>query len=179
MKHTFKQKLLQDLQTKLGKKNIHEVPFIEKVVVSMGIGSTVAKKGIKEFWEFEKNIAIITGQKPILIKSKKAISNFKLRENMPVMFKVTLRRQKAYDLIDRLVKIVLPRGRDFNGISTRSFDHNANYNLGFPSYQIFPEFGLEDITMPMGLQINIVTNTKIKEDTKALLEHLGMIFQEK
>lgn len=88
------------------------------------------------------------------------------------MFKVTLRRQKAYDLIDRLVKIVLPRGRDFNGISTRSFDHNANYNLGFPSYQIFPEFGLEDITIPMGLQINIVTNTKIKEDTKALLEHL-------
>jgi large subunit ribosomal protein L5 len=118
----FNKEIVPMLKEKLGVKNVNQTPKIDKVIVSIGIGSLATRKSIKDFEEFEKNLKKITGQKPVLIKSRKAISNFKLREGMPVMLKSTLRRDKAYDFLDRFVKVVLPRLRDFNGLSSKSFD---------------------------------------------------------
>lgn len=172
----FVKEHVPNLQKKLDIKNVNAVPKIEKVVISIGIGSLVTRKGQKDFEEFESNLIKITGQKPRLVKSKKSISNFKLREDMPVMMQSTLRRQKAHDFLDRLNKLVLPRVRDFDGLSAKSFDHQGNYNVGLKDYSIFPELGLEDATIPMGLQINVVT-TGDAEQTRALLEELGFIFK--
>lgn len=134
-----KSELFAKLKDHLNLKNINQAPKVDKVIVAMGIGSLVTRKGHKDFEEFERNLIRITGQKPVLIKSKKAISNFKLREGMPVMLKVTLRGERAYDFLDRFCKLVLPRVRDFSGISKKSFDPKGNLNLGLQNYNIFPE----------------------------------------
>lgn len=175
----YKSKTRSALQKDLKKKNIHEAPSLDKVVVSVGIGSLATRKGVKDFAELEKNLAAITGQKPVITKSKKAISNFKLRENMPVMLKVTLRREKAYEFLDKLTKIVMPRVRDFVGLSTKSFDPNNNYNIGLTTQAIFPEILADDANAAMGIQINIVTNALTKEDAIAMMKALGFIFAEK
>ena len=125
----FRKKTLPTLQKTLGVKNINAVPKLEMVIVAIGIGSLATRKSIKDFDEFEKIILKITGQKARMIKSKKSISNFKLREGLPVMLQVTLRKQRAYDFVDRFVKLVLPRMRDFSGLSDKSFDHQANYTI--------------------------------------------------
>ena len=152
---------------KLGAKNPNAMPKIEKIVVACGIGSLVTRKGHKDFDEFEKNMIKITWQKPQMIKSRKSISNFKLREWLPVMLRVTLRKKKAYDFIDRFVKLVLPRVRDFSWISEKSFDHQANFNMWLVSYNVFPELNVDDVVTPMGLQITIVTSTKNTELAKS------------
>ena len=125
----FNTKTLKDLQKQLGTKNINAVPKIDKVIVAVGIGSLATRKSLKDFDEFEKNIQKITGQKARVFKSKKAISNFKLREGLPVMLQTTLRKQRAYDLLDRLVKLVMPRMRDFSGLSDKNFDGQGNFSL--------------------------------------------------
>lgn len=173
----FNKEIVPALKEKLGVKNVNQIPKVEKVVVSVGIGSLATRKSIKDFDEFEKNLKKITGQKPVLIKSRKAISNFKLREGMPVMLKSTLRREKAYDFLDRFVKVVLPRLRDFSGLSSKSFDAKGNLNIGIVNYNIFPELDIEDVTMPMGLQITIVTTSTSIEQSKALLEGLWLLFK--
>lgn len=173
----FNKETVPALKEKLGVKNIHSVPRIEKVIVSIGIGSLATRKSIKDFDEFEKNITKITGQKPTLIKSRKAISNFKLREGMPVMYKVSLRRDRAYDFLDRFVKVVLPRLRDFTGLSSKSFDPKGNLNIGLVNYNIFPELNVDDVNTPMGLQITIVTSTTSTEKSKALLQELWLLFK--
>ena len=125
----FNTKTLKDLQKQLGTKNINAVPKIDKVIVAVGIGSLATRKSLKDFDEFEKNIQKITGQKARVFKSKKAISNFKLREGLPVMLQTTLRKQRAYDFLDRLVKLVMPRMRDFSGLSDKNFDGQGNFSL--------------------------------------------------
>jgi len=125
----FRKKTQPTLQKNLGIKNINAVPKLEKVIVAIGIGSLATRKSVKDFDEFEKVILKITGQKARMIKSKKSISNFKLREGLPVMLQVTLRKQRAYDFVDRFVKLVLPRMRDFSGLSDKSFDNQANYSI--------------------------------------------------
>ncbi len=167
------------LQKELQKKNIHQVPSIDKVIVSVGIGSLATRKGVKDFSDLEKNLMSITGQKPVMIKSKKAISNFKLREDMPVMLKVTLRKDKAYDFLHKLTTIVMPRVRDFVGLNPKSFDPNNNYNIGLATQSIFPELMADDTQAAMGVQINVVTNAETKEDAIALMKALGFIFVEK
>ncbi|MEI7477866.1 MAG: 50S ribosomal protein L5 [bacterium] len=162
----------QSLQKTLGKKNIHEVPVVDKVIVSVGIGSLATRKGVKDFSDIEKNLIKITGQKPVLIKSKKSISNFKLREDMPVMFKVTLRREKAYEFLDKLTKIVLPRVRDFVGLNPKSFDPQNNINIGLTTQGIFPELLTDEPGAAMGVQITIVTHAKEKEDVVVMLKKL-------
>lgn len=169
--------LLTSVQKKLGLKNIHQTPRIEKVIVAIWIGSLATRKGMKDFSELEKNLQKITGQKPCMILSKKSISNFKLREDMPSMLKVTLREQKAYDFLKKLTKIVLPRVRDFNGLLVKSFDSNGWYSLGLKTYNIFPELHPDDITTDTGIQISIESSSKNKDEVKALLETLGFIFQ--
>ena len=172
-----KSELFAKLKDHLQLKNINQVPKIDKVIVSMGIGSLVTRKGHKDFEEFEKNLIRITGQKPVLIKSKKAISNFKLREGMPVMLKGTLRGVRAYDFLDRFAKMVLPRIRDFSVVSKKNFDPKGNLNLWLQNYNIFPELGVDDVNLPMGLQLTIVSTAGTPEASQALLQEIGFIFK--
>ena len=167
----------KELQTKLGVKNINAVPEIDSVVVTMWIGSIVTRKWHKDFEEFEKNLTKITGQKPHVIKSKKSISNFKLREWMPVMLQSTIRKSRAIDFLDRFCKLVLPRVRDFEWINKRSFDQQGNLNIGIKNYNIFPELGVDAITVPMWVGISIVTTTTDIEQSQALLEELWFVFK--
>jgi large subunit ribosomal protein L5 len=165
------------MKDKLELTNINEVPKVDKVVVAMGIGSLVTRKGHKDFEEFEKNLKTITGQKPHLCKSRKAISNFKLREGLPVMLKVTLRKDRAMDFLERVVKLVLPRMRDFTGISKRSFDAAGNLNFGIVNYALFPEFGVDEVSIPMGIQITVVTTAGTPVKSQLFLEEMGFIFK--
>lgn len=173
----FNANVIKNLQKQLGIKNINAVPKIDKVIVGVGIGSLSTRKSLKDFDEFEKIITKITGQKSRVFKSKKAISNFKLREGLPVMLQTTLRKQRAYDFLDRFVKLVMPRIRDFSGLSEKNFDGQGNYSIWLPNYNIFPELSLDDVATPMGLQITIVTTTKDNTHAKALLQALGFIFK--
>lgn len=173
----FKEKIRYELKEKLWKKNIHQVPQIEKVVVSMWIWSLVTRKWIKDFSDLEKNLATITWQKPVVVKSKRAVSNFKLRKWMPVMLKVTLRKERAYDFIERMIKLYLPRVRDFKWVSPRKFDWFGNYNYAFLNQTVFPEIKPDDIKNSMGVQVTIVTTTDSDEEAKVLLESLWFIFE--
>jgi large subunit ribosomal protein L5 len=172
-----KAELYEKMKEKLHLKNINEAPKVDKVIVAMGIGSLVTRKGHKDFEEFEKNLKTITGQKPHLCKSKKSISNFKLREGLPVMLKVTLRKDRALDFLERTTKLVLPRVRDFTGISKKSFDPQGNLNFGIVNYALFPEFGVEEVSIPMGLQITVVTTAGNPEKAQLFLEEMGFIFK--
>jgi len=125
----FNKKIIKDLQKQIGVKNLNAVPKIDKVIVAVGIGSLATRKSLKDFDEFEKVITKITGQKARILKSKKAISNFKLREGIPVMLQTTLRKQRAYDFLDRFMKLVMPRLRDFSGFTEKNFDGQGNFNL--------------------------------------------------
>jgi len=165
------------LQKKLKITNINAVPKIDSVIITMGIGSMVTRKWHKDFEEFEKNLIKITGQKPRLIKSKQSISNFKLREGMPVMLQTTIRKTKAIDFLDRFYKLVLPRIRDFEGIKSKSFDKQWNLNMGINNYNIFPELWIDDVTIPMWIGITIVTTTNKKEESQSLLEEIGFVFK--
>ena len=158
-----KSELFEQMKDQLQLKNINETPKVDKVVVSMGIGSIVTRKWHKDFEEFEKNLKTITGQKPQLCKSKKSISNFKLREGMPVMLRVTLRKSRAADFLDRVTKLVLPRIRDFT--------------CGIANYAIFPELAVDAVTIPMGIQITVVTTAGTPEKAQIFLQDLGFIFK--
>lgn len=175
---SFHKKWVAQLQKTLWLKNINEVPHIEKVVVSMGIGSLATKKWVKDFSEFEEHLQRITGQLPQMVLSKSAVSNFKLREGMPSMLMCTLRGRKAYDFLERLNTIVFPRQRDFRGLPTRSFDGQANLNLWFKQYDVFPEIGPDDMKTPLGIQVTMVTTTPEKEHSVALLKQLGFVIAE-
>jgi large subunit ribosomal protein L5 len=155
---------------------VHEVPRVDKIIVSMGIGSLATRKGVKDFSELEEHLTRITGQKPHMVLSRKSVSNFKLREGMPVMLKTTLRGQKAHDFFERLTTLVFPRVRDFKGVSPRKFDSSGNLHIGMKQYDIFPEIGPDDMKTPLGIQISIVTTADDKESSIKLLQSLGMIF---
>lgn len=172
-----KDTLKANLQKKLDIKNVNAIPRIDSVVITMGIGSIVTRKWQKDFEEFEKNLIKITGQKPRMIKAKQSISNFKLREWMPVMLQVTIRKTKALDFLNRFYKLVLPRIRDFEGTNPKSFDNQANLTIGLKNYDIFPELWVDDVTIPMGLGITIVTTTNNKNESQALLEEIWFVFK--
>ena len=172
----FKKDLEAKLIKKLAIKNIHQVPKIDKVIVSIGVGSLHTRKWVKDFSEFEKNLAAITWQKATMVLSKKNVSNFKLREGMPSMLKVTLRGNKAYYFLFKLMSIVLPRVRDFAWLSLKSFDRDGNYSIGLKSYEIFPELHPDNISLSTGIQITINTTSTNKNDTKELMEEFGFVF---
>ena len=172
-----KAELFEKMKDKLQLKNINETPRVEKVIVSMGIGSLVTRKGQKDFEEFENNMKTITGQMPHLCKSRKAISNFILREGMPVMLKSTLRKERAIDFLERVTQLVFPRIRDFTGISKKSFDPKGNLNFGITNYALFPELAVDSVTIPMGLQVTVVTTAGTPEKAQMFLEELGFIFK--
>lgn len=175
----FKENLKLKLKEKLWKSNIHQVPEIKKIVICMWIWSLSTRKWVKDFSDLESNLIKISWQKPIMLKSKKAISNFKLREGLPVMLKVTLRKDRAYDFIERLTKMVFPRVRDFVGIYEKNFDGKWNYNIGFPTQVVFPELRPEDIVTTHWIQITIATSADTNADAIELFRELGFIFAAK
>ena len=177
LKEKYQQSIAPALMKELGTKNVNAVPKLEKIIINVGIGKLLA--GGKDYSEVVQNISMIAGQKPVVAKSKKSISNFKLRENMPVGVHVTLRGDKMYDFVNKLVNITLPRTRDFRGISPRSFDGKGNYSFALREHTVFPEINPDDIVKLHGLQITVVTSAKNNEDSLKLLKALGFPFQEK
>ena len=166
--------VLPKLAKDLGK-NVNALPRLEKVVVNMGIGSLVTG-GQKDYSLFEKHLTLITGQKPVLSKSRKAISNFKLREGLAVCLTVTLRGQRMYDFLEKLIHVVLPRVRDFQGLRPKSIDGAGNFNLGLKEQTLFPEIVQDDVIKTHGIQITVVTKSQSPEDSLLLLQNIGFPF---
>lgn len=174
-KEHYTQKVLPELAKELGITNPMQLPTIEKVVVNMGIGSYVAA-GHKDFSSLKNDLALITGQLPRINHARKSVSNFKLREGMPVGMMVTLRGQRMYDFLEKLIGVVLPRVRDFRGVSAKSFDKEGNFNFGIKEHTIFPEVPQLDVVKSHGMQITIKFKTESKEHSHALLKKLGFPF---
>jgi large subunit ribosomal protein L5 len=173
----YKTRVVPALREKHGYKNIHEVPKVTKVVVNSSVGAGADSKEALEVAKSE--IAMITGQRPISTLSKKSIANFKLRKGQAIGAKVTLRGRMMYEFLDRLIKMSLPRIRDFRGVSTKSFDGKGNYTLGVSDQSIFPEIELDKIKRNIGFDITIVTSARTNEEAKSLLSELGMPFADK
>ena len=163
------------LKQKRQYKNVHQIPRMEKIVVNMGVSASLEKGAIDDA---AKDLAMITGRKPVISKSRKSIANFKLREGMPIGCRVTLRRDAMYEFFDRLVAVTLPRIRDFRGTSPRSFDGRGNYSLGIADQTVFPEIELDKIKRQQGMDVTIVTSAQNDEEARELLKLMGMPFAE-
>jgi len=155
--------------------NVHEVPRMEKIVVNMGVSASLEKSAVDDA---AKDLALITGRKPTISKSRHNIANFKLREGLPIGCRVTLRRDAMYEFFDRLIATALPRIRDFRGLSPRSFDGRGNYSLGVGDQTIFPEIELDKIKRQQGMDITVVTSAETDEEALDLLRLMGMPFAE-
>jgi large subunit ribosomal protein L5 len=175
----FAEKYTKDIVPALTKefnfKNPNEVPRLEKIVINMGLGAAVTNPKIVD--AAVEELRAITGQKPIVTRSKKAIASFKLRAGLPIGAMVTLRRARMWEFLDRLVTLALPRTRDFRGVSRKAFDGKGNYTLGLREQIIFPEINYDRIDVIKGLNISFVTTAKNDEEGRALLKHLGMPFR--
>lgn len=164
------------LVEKYGYKNPHQVPRLQKITVNMGVGGAVADKKMLDV--AAAAIADITGQRPVLTVARKSIAGFRLREGMPIGCMVTLRRQRMYEFMDRLISIVLPRVRDFRGISRKAFDGRGNYSLGLAEQLVFPELNPDKYTRPQGMNIAFVTTALSNDEGRDLLELMGMPFRQ-
>ncbi len=175
LKDKYRAEISPQLMKDLGYKNVSQVPKLSKVVLNMGLGEAIQNAKVMD--GAVKELTAISGQKPIVTKSRKAIANFKLREGMAIGCAVTLRGDRMYEFLDRLVSLALPRVRDFRGISDRSFDGRGNYSLGIREQIIFPEIELDTVDKVRGLSVSIVTTAKTDAEGKALLKALGMPFR--
>ena len=171
----YREVIVPNMMKELGIKNIMECPKLEKIVVNMGVGEATQNSKLMD--AAVNDLSIITGQKPIIRKAKKSEAGFKLREGMPIGAKVTLRQERMYEFLDRLVSIVLPRVRDFEGVPTNSFDGRGNYSLGLRDQLVFPEIDFDKVDKLLGMSITIVSSAKNDEHGKALLTAFGMPFQ--
>jgi large subunit ribosomal protein L5 len=174
LQEKYEKEVVPALIEKFGYKNIMEVPKLDKVVVNMGVGE--AKDNAKVLESAMADMQLITGQKPILTRAKKSIANFKIRQNMPIGCKVTLRKSRMFEFADKLMNVALPRVRDFRGISDKSFDGRGNYSLGIKEQLIFPEVEYDKIDKVRGMDIIFVTTAKTDEEARELLRFLGMPF---
>jgi len=174
LKDRYTKEVRKKLQDEFGIKNPMAVPKIEKVVLNMGVGEAI--QNIKILDSAVDELATITGQKPVVTKAKKSIASFKLREGQSIGTRVTLRGEKMYEFLDRLINIALPRVRDFRGVPTKSFDGRGNYTLGIRDHLIFPEIDPGKVDKSKGMNITIVTNAKNDEQARFLLRELGMPF---
>ena len=177
LKEKYETSIKKELTEKFGYTTPMQVPKLEKIVVNMGVGEAVHNS--KALDDAIEELTVITGQKPIATKAKKSIANFKLREGMPIGAKVTLRGERMYEFLDKLVSIALPRVRDFHGISGNSFDGRGNYTVGIKEQLIFPEINFDKISKIRGLDIVVVTTAKTDEEGRALLSLMGMPFRNK
>ena len=174
LQEKYEKEVIPALIEKFGYKNIMEVPKLEKIVINMGVGG--AKENQKMLESAVNDLSIITGQKPIVTKAKKSVANFKIRENMPIGCKTTLRKVKMYEFADKLMNVALPRVRDFRGVSSKSFDGRGNYSLGIREQLIFPEIEYDKVDKVRGMDIVFVTTAKTDEEARELLRFLGMPF---
>lgn len=175
LKDLYTNEVVAKLRDEFKYKNIMEVPKIEKVVINMGLGEAI--QNIKILDSAASELGKITGQKAVVTKAKKSIASFKLREGMPIGCMVTLRRDRMYEFLDRLMNVSLPRVRDFKGVSGKAFDGQGNYTLGIKEQLIFPEVNYDEIDKIKGLNVTIVTSAKNDEEGKALLKYMGMPFR--
>ena len=176
LKAQFKKSIASDLKEKLGLKNIHQVPELEKIVINVGLGRSKDDK--KMFELVRTTLRKITGQQPVEVIAKKSIASFKIRAGMNTIgMKVTLRGDKMYEFVDRLTNIVLPRVRDFHGVSKKAFDPKGNYSLGLTEQSVFPELTFEDVAQLHGLQINCVIKNSNPDASRALLDGFGVPFE--
>lgn len=171
----YKEQVVPKLMEKFGYSTVMEVPKIEKIVVNMGIGDSISNSKLLD--AAVEDLTTITGQKPIVTKAKKSIAVFKIRENMPIGAKVTLRGERMFEFLDKLVTISLPRVRDFRGVNPNSFDGRGNFSLGIKEQMIFPEINYDKVLKIRGMDIVIVTTAKTDEEGRALLSMLGMPFR--
>lgn len=175
LKEKFQKEIIPALMSKFQYKSVMEVPKIEKIVVNMGVGDAVQNPKMLD--NAVEELALITGQKPIVTRAKKSIAGFRLREGMPIGAKVTLRGDRMYDFFDKLISVSLPRVRDFRGISKKAFDGRGNYTLGIKEQLIFPEIDYDKVNKIRGMDIVIVTTAKTDEEARELLAGFGMPFQ--
>ncbi|HEU5163206.1 MAG TPA: 50S ribosomal protein L5 [Thermoanaerobaculia bacterium] len=174
LKELYKTEVAEKLRTEFGLKNVMAVPKVEKVVLNMGLGEAISNAKILD--TAVEELTSIAGQKPVITKAKKSIAAFKLREGVPIGAMVTLRGDKMYEFLDRLINIALPRVRDFRGVPTRSFDGRGNYTIGIKDHLIFPEIDYSKVDKSKGMNITIVTTAKTDEQARFLLKELGMPF---
>ena len=174
LQERYEKEVVPAMMEKFGYKNIMQVPKIEKVVINMGVGE--AKDNPKVLESAVSDLQIIAGQKPVLTRAKKSVANFKIRENMALGCKVTLRKTNMYEFVDKLVSIALPRVRDFRGVSAKAFDGRGNYSLGIKEQLIFPEIEYDKVDKVRGMDIIFVTSANTDEEARELLRFLGMPF---
>ena len=174
LKEYYERTIRPQLVERFGYKNPMQVPRLEKIVLNMGVGEAVADR--KKLENAMRDMALIAGQKPVPCRARKSVANFKVRKGMAIGCKVTLRRERMYEFLDRLINIALPRVRDFRGVSTKSFDGRGNYTLGIRDQLIFPEIDYNKVEKTKGMNISITTTARTDAEGLALLKHLGMPF---
>jgi large subunit ribosomal protein L5 len=175
LKERYKAEIVPEMQKQFSYTNSMQVPRVQKVTVNIGLGE--ARDNARAVESATSEVATITGQKPVVTKAKKAIANFKIRENMPIGVAVTLRGDRMYEFLDRLLNAALPRIRDFQGVPVKAFDGRGNFSLGVREQLIFPEIDYDKVDKIRGMQINIITTAKTDEEGRKLLEMMGMPFQ--
>lgn len=173
----YEEQVKNVLMEKYNYSSVMEIPKLEKIVINMGVGDAVSNSKVLD--DAVEELKVITGQKPVVTKAKKSIANFKLREGMPIGCKVTLRGERMYEFLDKLVSIALPRVRDFRGVSQDAFDGRGNYTLGVKEQLIFPEINFDKVKKVRGMDIVIVTTAKTDEEGRLLLKELGMPFKKR
>lgn len=177
LKEKYRKEVTAELKKIFSYKNVNQIPKLEKIIVSMGVGAATQNKALLD--NAVKDLTQIVGRKPLVTKAKKSISNFKLREGVPIGCKVTLRDEVMYEFMDRLISIVIPRIRDFKGVPLNSFDGRGNYSVGIKEQTVFPEIDYDKIDAIRGMNITFVTNANTDEEGKELLRLLGMPFVKK
>jgi large subunit ribosomal protein L5 len=174
--HTvYKEEIAPKMSEAFSYSNVMEIPKLQKIVINVGVGEAIQDK--KALDNVVQNVALITGQQPVTTKAKQSISNFKLREGMPIGCKVTLRGRIMYEFLDRLINLALPRTRDFQGVPDKSFDGRGNYTMGIKEHTIFPEIDTDKVAKMHGMDISFVTSATTDEEAYALLKHFGMPFK--
>ena len=176
LKEKYNKEIAPQIAKEFGIENPMAIPRIEKIIVNMGMGEAISNSKILDVAVDE--LKVITGQKPVITKAKKSIASFKLRQGMPIGTMVTLRGERMYEFLDRLISVALPRVRDFRGISSKAFDGRGNYTLGVREQLIFPEIDFNKVDKTRGMNISIVTTAKNDEQSRALLKALGMPFRQ-
>lgn len=174
LRQKYENEVKNQMVEKFGYKSVMQIPTIDKIVINMGIGDAVSNSKVLD--EAVAELALITGQKPVITRAKKSIAGFRLREGNAIGCKVTLRGQRMYEFLDKLISVSLPRVRDFHGISKRAFDGRGNYTLGIKEQLIFPEIDFDNVNKVRGMDIVIVTTANTDEESKELLTQLGMPF---
>jgi large subunit ribosomal protein L5 len=172
----YQKEITPRLAERFGRKNILSLPRLQKIVVNMGVGKALQDKNRME--QSAEQLSQITGQKALVTKAKQAVSGFRLRENQEIGCKVTLRGQRMYEFLDRLISVALPRIRDFRGVNPKSFDGNGNYTMGLSEQMVFPEIDPDKVTFTQGMDITFVTSTSNDDEARELLRHFGMPFRE-